>query len=523
MKRALACLAVLAALLPQTLAAQSPPPTKGSLTVAFGAEPTTLDPVRYAAGVDLYGVSQMFEQLIRPDANGKVVNWLAESWEITGTKEKPIIDVRIRPGVKFHNGDPVTAADFEFSYERLRDPKQSRWSFFQDAVERFEVVDDLRFKIHFKKPDAVYITNFLQLWAMPKRYFNEVGIDGFAKAPVGTGPWKFSSWKIKDELKLEAFDDYWNKTQRPTVKNLTIKFIPEDLTRVAAYKTGAVDMIDAVPLSALDEFAKLPNTTTQSMLSGNNLYMALPSHQENSPFRDVRVRQAAAIAVDMDAIIQKVLFGQGERYAEIGRGSFGYDPELKPYPYDPAKARRLLREAGFPNGFEVPCYNLITPREPNIKEMGEAFYAYLTAVGIRCKVVNLEYNAWINLGRRDTAQKPLDGVFSFMYGHGLPGDPGRPWNGHLHSYIKGTGYGGSSYTSDPEIDAMVEQQNEELDPAAREALLKKIARRKQETVGGGIATYRPKITFAWRTDKVTFTPWAWPGYWHGLQQIGVKE
>ena len=156
------------------------------------------------------------------------MNWFAELWEVGGSKEKPIIDVRIRTRMKFHNGDPVTASDFEFSYERLRDPKQSRWSFYQDQVERFEVMDELRFRIHFTKPDAVYITNFLQLWAMPKRYFNEVGIDGFAKAPVGTGPWKFVSWRPKDELKLEAFDDYWNRSQRPTVKNLTIKFIPED-------------------------------------------------------------------------------------------------------------------------------------------------------------------------------------------------------------------------------------------------------------------------------------------------------
>jgi len=251
--------------------------------------------------------------------------------------------------------------------------------------------------------------------------------------------------------------------------------------------------------------------------------MALPTHQENSPFRDLRVRQAAAYAVDMDAIISKVLFGQGERYAQIGRGTFGYDPELKPYPYDPKKARELLREAGFPSGFDVPCYNLITPREPNIKEMGEAYFAYLSASGIRCKVVGLEYAAWINFGRRDTAPKPLDGIFSFMSGHGVPGDPGRPWNSHLHSYVKGTGYGGTSYATDAELDTMVEEQNLVLDPVAREAILKRIARRKQETVLGGIPTYLPKITFAWRTTKVKYTPWPSPGYWHQLQQIGLNE
>src|SRR5690242_8141792 len=111
--------------------------TSGSLVVAFGAEPTTMDPARYAAGVDLYGVTQSFEQLLRPDASGKLTNWLAESWKVEGAAEKPIIDVHIRPGVKFHNGDPLTAADFEYSYQRLRDPKLSRWSFYQESVESF--------------------------------------------------------------------------------------------------------------------------------------------------------------------------------------------------------------------------------------------------------------------------------------------------------------------------------------------------------------------------------------------------
>src|SRR5436190_12820801 len=183
----------------------------GNLTVAFAAEPTTLDAARYSAGVDLYGVTQIFEQLARPDRNGKWINWLAQSWEIKGTDDKPIIEVKVRPGVKFHNGDPLTAADFEMSYQRLRNPKLSRWTHYQEAVERFEVVDDLTFRLHFKEPDSNYVASYLRLWAMPNMYIAQVGDDGFAKAPVGTGPWKFKSWKPKDEMVFEAFDDYWNE------------------------------------------------------------------------------------------------------------------------------------------------------------------------------------------------------------------------------------------------------------------------------------------------------------------------
>ncbi|TDN21700.1 glutathione ABC transporter substrate-binding protein, partial [Lactobacillus crispatus] len=132
-------------------------------------------------------------------------------------------------------------------------------------------------------------------------------------------------------MKLEAFDDYWNKETRPKVKNLTIKIIPEDLTRVAAFKTGAVDWIDNVPPSMVAEFKKMPGVKTFTAISGNNLYIDFPSYNPASPFNKLKVRQAVAQAVDMDAIIKSVLFGQGERYAEVGKGSTGYDPDLKPY------------------------------------------------------------------------------------------------------------------------------------------------------------------------------------------------
>ena len=514
------------AILAAAILVSTAPPAQaaeGNVVAAFAAEPTTLDPVRYSAGVDTYGISQVFEQLTRVDPSGKTVNWLAESWTVEGTAEKPVIDVHLRPGVLFQNGDPMTAADVQFSYERLRDPKQSRWSHLQASVERFEIVDDLHFRLHFSQPDATYVTDNLQLWVMPKGYFEKVGADGFARAPIGTGPWKLVAWKVKEELQLQSWDGYWNHAQRPGAATLTIKFIPEDLTRVAAFKTGAVDWIDAVPPAQVEEFRHAANVSTVTEVSGNNLYIDFPTELTATPFKDVRVRQAAAYAVDMDAIIKRVLFGQGQRYAEIGPNETGYDPALKPYPFDPKKARALLAEAGYPSGFDIPCYNLTTPREPNVKEMGEAVFAYLSAAGIRCKVSQLEYGAWINLGRRGRTGPPvMDGVLSWMWSHGLPGDPGTPWAGHLHSFQAGQGWGSYSYTDDAAMDALVEKQKRTMDQGARAALLQEIAKRKHDEVLGGLTTYRPLVTLAWRSDKIDFVPWPWPGAWHDFQQISVK-
>nr|WP_271566817.1 ABC transporter substrate-binding protein [Bradyrhizobium sp. CCBAU 11386] len=209
--------------------------------------------------------------------------------------------------------------------------------------------------------------------------------------------------------------------------------MPEDLTRVAALKSGTVDWIDAVPLSAVSEIKKMSGVKTFKATSTNNLYIDFPADNPESPFSKLKVRQAVARAVDVDAIIKSVLFGQGERYVEVGKGEAGYDPDLKPYPYDLKEAKQLLTEAGYPNGFETPCYNLITPREPHWKEMGEAVFAYLGAVGIRCKVPGLEYSAWLNLGRRGRSGPEMDGVAPWAWGHGLSGDPAEHWAGTASS------------------------------------------------------------------------------------------
>ncbi len=502
-------------------AARAQAPATGTLTIGFGAEAVMMDPSRSAAGVDQYFFGQIYEQLTRTDPDLKLVNWLAESWTLTQQDGKPVITVKLRPGVKFHNGDPMTADDFQFAYERQRNPKISRWPHLLAAVEAFEVIDPLNFRIRFKEGDGSFTAGNLILWAMPRRYVEQVGDEEFARAPVGTGPWKFVSRTIKEELRLQSFDDYWNKEYRPTVKNLVVKIIPEDLTRVAAFRTGAIDWIDAVPPAMVEEFRKMAGVQLGSFVTPNNMYVAMDAVTKDSKFHDVRVRRALAHAIDVDAIIKRVLFGQGERYVQVGRGSIGHDPDLKPYPYDPRRARELLREAGFPNGFDVPCYNLTTPREPYQKEVGEAYFAYATSVGIRCRVQGQEYGTWITFGRRDR-QGHIDGLYSNMWGHGLPGDPGTPWAGHLHTYVAGEGWGITSLHNDPEIDEMLRELKRTMDLGERDALIKKIARIKHERVAGGLPTYRPVATFAWR-EKVTFRPWPSPGFWRGLQEIGLKQ
>ncbi len=214
-----------------------------------------------------------------------------------------------------------------------------------------------------------------------------------------------------------------------------------------------------------------------------------------------------------------MLYGQGIRYNGVGVDSSTYDKSLANYTYDPAEARKLLAKAEFPNGFDTPCYNLTTQREPYIKEVGEAIYAYLQTIGVRCQVRGLEYSAWLDMIRRKPNHAP-DGIISTMSGQGIPSDPANVWVLHLHEYVPESGLGAFSLTKDDKATKLVKQLQGTMAPAKRAGLIKEIGQYKHDMVLGGIPTYQPVVTLAWR-DKFAFTPWPFPGYWRGFQEVSA--
>lgn len=493
---------------------------KDTIVAAFGAESTTLNPVKISGGVDYYFVSQIFETLTRSDPDFQKINWLAKDWEIDNEDpEKPVIYVELRDDVYFHNGDKMTSEDVQFSFDYMQE--SGFFKHYIASVEKVEIIDPLRVAIHFNKPDASFVSNDFRIYILPKKYFNEVGEEEFGKRPVGTGPWQLESRKVKEEIRFKRFEDYWNKEHQPKIDNFVIKVIPEDTTRVSAFKTGKVDWIDNVPPAQVEDIKALPDVATTTVISGNNLLLNFPTYDESTPFYKREVRLAIAHALDMEAIIKSVLFEQGQAYAQVGEGEVGYDPDLEPYEYNPELARELLAKAGYPNGFDTPCYNLITPREPNVKEVGEAMFAYLSAVGIRCQLRGLEYGAWLALGKR-AGETPMNGIINWMWSHGLPGDPGTAWLGHWASYDQETGTGTYSYDNNPEADALLAQQNTIMDPEERDDFVRKLVHMKQEGAEGGIPTYRPMVTFAWR-DNLDYTMWPIRDYWRSFQEVNWKD
>ncbi len=311
---------------------------------------------------------------------------LAESYEIAPDYRSATF--RLRQGIKFHNGDPVTPEDVKFTFEKYRGASAK---VLHDKTERIEVVDDRTIRFIFKEP----FLDFLLLYGspasgagfvVPKAYYEKVGTTGFKQKPVGAGPYRFVRQQAGVEVELEANTEYWRKT--PAIKTIIMRGVPEGATRVALLTTGDADF-GLAPGELLDTVRRSPNLRILPTRSGSVWLEAIPDRPD-SPLKDVRVRQAISLAIDRKAINDAEMGGlspvEGNWISEEYQGTV-----QRPIPlYDPAKAKQLLAEAGVANGFDVES---ITPLPP-YGSWAERVASQLRAVNIRTKVNSLERGAF---------------------------------------------------------------------------------------------------------------------------------
>src|SRR5206468_767721 len=295
----------------------------------------------------------LHDALLKPMPAGLNTPSLAESW--TMSKDGLTYEFVLRKSSKFHNGDPVTAEDVKFSFERYRGAGAKQ---IKDKVRDVQVVDPgrVRFQLREPWPDflAYYGTTASGVgWIVPKRYVEQVGDDGFKKAPVGAGPFRFVSFTPGIELVVEAFEGYWRKV--PSVNRLVFKVMPDDTTRAAALKRGDVDVIFQVNGPVAEDLRRTPHMRIASRLAGNGVFwIDLPDQWDpKSPWHDKRVRLAASLALDRQAVNQAESLGTSRLTGAIVPRSFEFALPLDPPPYDPGRARQLLAEAGYPNGFDA--------------------------------------------------------------------------------------------------------------------------------------------------------------------------
>jgi peptide/nickel transport system substrate-binding protein len=362
----------------------------GEVKIGLAAEPNTFDPHLTVGRNTQIFIVNVYDGLTARDAQGNLVPALAESWK----RLNPTTwQFTLRRGVKFHNGDDFNAESVKFTLDRATNPEtKATISSELSTIASTEILDPFTLNVVTKAPDFLLPVRLGELYGLmlSAKHTNAVGKEVIATRPNGTGPFKLVTWSKNDRLVLEANDSYWRGA--PKVKRITVRPILEDAARIAALQTGEVDLAAPIPHVRIEELKRNDKLVIKTIAAPRIFHVTIDVRKP--PFDNVKVRQALNYAVDVNAILRSLYFGHGTRLATVvDKGALGYDPSVQPYPYDPSKARALLAEAGYPNGFEVE-FDSFTGSIADHAKPAEAIAGYLQKVGIRVKMNVFEFSAF---------------------------------------------------------------------------------------------------------------------------------
>ncbi len=454
-------LALQACLLADASAQSAPPPT-GQMTwaVHFTLAPRWLDPAESEGSITpfltLYAVH---DALLKPMPSGPSAPSLAESWTLSPSGL--VYDFTLRANARFHNGERVTAEDVKYSFERYRGANAA---VLKEHVQEIRVLDARRLQFHLKEAWPDFITFYGTTatsagWVVPKKYVEQVGEEGFKKAPIGAGPYRIVSINPGVEITLEAFDGYWRKT--PGVKRLVFRSLPDETTRAAALKRGDADIAYFLNGPVAEEVRRTPGLRLMAVKSNTIFFLDFRGQWEaGSPWQDQRVRTTASLAIDRRALNQAEQLGFGGLTGSVVPRGLEFALPIEPDPYDPARAKRLLAEAGFPRGVDAGELTIAPPYEG----AGEAIANYLAAVGVRLKIRTMERAAFFSAWR--------EGKLRGLVFGGL-GPAGNAATRIQILAVKGAPYAAGVV---PEVQDLFERQARERDRKKREEMLHQIQR-----------------------------------------------
>ena len=356
----------------------------------------------------------VFDHLAARDLKTRKVGpSLATSWKVL---DDTTWEVKLRQGVKFHDGTPFTARDVKATFDRVLDPKNKMTARGNHAkIKSVEVVDDVTVRFKTDGPYPLFVERLTALVMQSEKVIKEKGHEWMQEHPIGTGPYKLVKWDRKHEHLLVRNDDYWGP--KPAFKYVRIRIIPEQATQIAELLSGGVDIIKAVPPDQMDVINKSgqARTATSPILRTAMLQLDQAARSGPNPFTDRRVRQAANLSADMDSIIKHVLNGLGDRVATgVNPMAFGWDPNLKPYKQDLAAAKKLLAEAGYPNGVDILFTEGPPVVEPGLQQTDEAIVADMTKAGFRVKRNYIGDNTVVVARVKDGKAGPM---FNWSWGY----------------------------------------------------------------------------------------------------------
>lgn len=450
------------------MAGCTPPQHKDILVIGISQTVSTLDPAMHRDRVVETVIRNMFDGLVTRTPDMRVVPQMAESWCLI---DENTWEFKLRRGIRFHNFEAFTSEDVKFTIERIIteravDGKSSPRKGLLGPVTGVTIIDDYTIHINTQEPWPTLIAMLPFHEIVPKAYVEKMGSAYFAEHPVGAGPFRFVEWRKGEHIIMERFDEYYGGSPDippvtpARVKTLIFKPIPETATRVAALKAGECDLIQMVPPHLIKNIEKDPRTRIFSCRGTLSFYIGMNCIQP--PFSDRRVRQAMNHAVNMRAVINTILEGMAVRLpGPLMLGSFGYNHDLKPYEYDPDKAKQLLSEAGFKNGFEV---ELDTVQDLN--EVALAVSAQLARVGVRANVRLWE---WGVLRTRLRAHERAMFISSW-------GDASLDSIGILKPTLHSAGRGNYTGYSNPEVDHLLERAEVGMDADQRKQFFREAQR-----------------------------------------------
>ena len=425
------------------------------LIIGTSADVVSPDPHQQNDTASKRAISMLYDTLIVLGKDGQTFEpGLAESWEAVSDTEYVF---HLRQGVKFHNGEEMKASDVKFSLERCAESPKSKVP--MDSVASVEVVDDYTVKITTDGPFAPFLFNMANLNCsiLNEKYTTEMG-DDYQTAPMGTGPMKFVSWKPNDSFVVERFDDYWGGA--PKASKITIRIIPEPTSLTIALENGEIDFVDSVTAVDAERVKTNPDLKTVEQVQGSVTYIGMNYLQ--APLDNDKVRKALAYAVDREAIIEAVLEGYGEILNTVFPPMMpGYNDEIEGYEYNPEKAKELIVEAGYPDGFSIEMATSGDERN-RIAQLVQANYA---AIGVTLDINLLEWGAYLEyVGGNDHKM--------FILGWSNPYNPDGNMFDTFHKDRPATT--NRCHFENDEVSALIEQARTELDWTKREEMYKQL-------------------------------------------------
>ncbi|MBZ0269285.1 ABC transporter substrate-binding protein [bacterium] len=475
--KTLTCAATVALLLalPGTASAQAGVPTPGgTLIYGRGMDAVGLDPAHESDGESFKVCDNLYEGLVRfADDGTKVEPALATSWQTTA--DGRTWTFRLREGVTFHCGDPLDAAAVVYTFERQWGAAPERhpdygvggpypfWGYLgmDDILESVEAVEPGAVRFRLKEPSAPFLSNLACNFAtiVCPSDAHEHGQE-FFRNPCGTGPFRFVAWKRADRIELARYYGYWGFA--PYLEGIVFRSIPENSTRFFELLSGSIQMMDGIPPDDVQAIRKNRSLKLLGEPGMNIAYLAM--NLDHEPLGNVLVRRAVAHAIDRNAIVDGLYAGLADAaLGPVPPNVFGADPEPEDYPYDQERARALLAEAGYPEGFETTLWAMSGPRPymPQPLRLAQVIQADLAAVGIHARIVSYEWGTYLDRVHRGHHDMAL---------LGWQADNGDPDNFLFVHFDKSAALppaGNISFYRDEQVHELLVQGQRTVDPAAR--------------------------------------------------------